>query len=433
MLLIPLCGGAQSIRQNNGEYVYHLSINGGKCRDLRSVYYPSFQQISAILGSSSSPSEKVRKISAIERRLPTRIQIADTLIRAQFTRPVPETNIEAMPVAAAHGAKDFDSLYDAIPALKSLPVKASPFFDVLYDCKEQHFFQNLRTPKTGFYPWTMIYDCDTVLEVGRPTDPAGKRILFFQSDLDIDADGSDGKRHGDPRSYSKDGAFQPETSYRWKENPNVPNPFLRKWQARRQNSDEKIKLLEAQLAKWKSMQTTYGHQVEDEIKKVENDLALERAESYQASNRINDVSRMRHLVGELDPFIVVPLSFTADLPVKYKNSQFAPRVGDYAMIFYGKKIYPAIVGDEGPQRKCGEASLAVARQIQKDNPRLQSRELSAESSPFWNLEVSYLVFPGTAKDPASRGEPDLKRWNRECAMILQELGGLAEGFTMHRW
>lgn len=433
LLLLPLLASGDTIKKINGDHVLHISKTHGKCRELRALYYPTFNQLNGVIASSVSVETKIRQIMALENKLPSRIQIADTLIRARFTRPLPETDIDAMPTAASSTAKEWDSLYDAIPGLKSLPVRPSPFFDVLYDFKEEYFLQNLRQKKEGFYPWTIIYDCDTVLELGNPTDPAGKRILFFQSDLDIDADGSDGKRHQDPRSYSKDGAFQPETSYRWKEKPGVPNPFLKKWEARRKNSEEKIALLQSQLAKWRSLKRAYGHQVEDDIKKAETELALEQAARYQAASRITDVSQMRHLVGELDPFIVVPLSFTSQLPAKYRNSPYAPKVGDYAMVFYGKKIYPAIVGDEGPTMKCGEASLALARQIRSDNPRLLSRQLSAENSPFWDLEVSYLVFPGTAKDPATWGEPNLANWNAECFNYIQALGGLAEGFEMHRW
>ena len=38
-------------------------------------------------------------------------------------------------------------------------------------------------------------------------------------------------------------------------------------------------------------------------------------------------------------------------------------VGDYAVVVFGDQIYPAIVGDVGPNDKVGEASLRIAQQI----------------------------------------------------------------------
>ena len=423
------------IRQRNGDYVIHTVTVSGKAREHRAVFYPAFARMEAILNGRDSPANKATKVQTIERQLPARIEVNGAMIRSYFARPIPELDIEAMPVAASFGARrdQYDSLYDAWPGLKKLPVRASPFFDALYDLKEKRFLASLREKRKGFYPWTMIYDCDTVLEIGDPGAPPGKRILFFQSDLDIDADGSDGERRGNPKEYSKDGAFQPETSYRWSETPRVANPFLEKWKARRENSGARIVQLEAELKKWQSMRPSYGHQIDDDIVEAQRRLNEERTAYSLASARIADVSGMRHLVGELDPFIVAPLSFNALLPSRLRGSAFIPGVGDYALVFYGKKVYPVIVGDQGPQQKCGEASLALARQIRHDNARLRSRKLSAEFSPFYDLEVSYLVFPDTAPPSSKWGEPDLEKWNRDCSHLIEGLGGLAEGFEMHHW
>jgi hypothetical protein len=110
---------------------------------------------------------------------------------------------------------------------------------------------------------------------------------------------------------------------------------------------------------------------------------------------------------------VVPGTFThgAD-PVK---------VGDYALVVFGDAIYPAIVGDVGPNDKVGEASLRIAK------------ELNALATPYNrpvdDLKVSYIIFPGTAEKPF--GPPDLDKINARCETLVKEIGGAS--VPLHRW
>lgn len=422
--------GQQKLIKVGKDYVHHTSRVGGKCRDLRATYYPTFDKINKTLEGSASTSEKIRQIKQLEDQLPTRVDVSDTIIRSRFTRPTPETNIAALPTGVGYGSTQFYSLYDAMPGLRRQPAKLSPFWDVLYNTKEKDFLANLRVKRDGFYPWTIIYDCDTVMEIGDPKAPDGQRILLFQSDMDIDADGSDGERLSSPSDYGKDDQFQPEASYRWREAPRVENPFIQKWATRRDQAWDNAARLEAHLKVWDSIKPKYGHQIDEDILKVQKQLTKEKAEANYAAGRVRDITLDRHYVGELDPFIVVPHEWTE---VTYKDSPFAPSVGDYALVFYGKKVYPCLFADQGPIMKIGEASFALARQIREDNPRLMERQITASFSPIYDLGVTYMIIPGTAKPKSSWGLPDYERWNRECAEIIKNLGGLADGFELHRW
>ena len=53
---------------------------------------------------------------------------------------------------------------------------------------------------------------------------------------------------------------------------------------------------------------------------------------------------------------------------------------------------------------------------------------SANARPVSDLNVAYLVFPGSA-DPA--GPPDLDRWNARCAELLAEIG--LKDIPLHNW
>jgi hypothetical protein len=48
-----------------------------------------------------------------------------------------------------------------------------------------------------------------------------------------------------------------------------------------------------------------------------------------------------------------------------------------------------------------------------------------------DLKVSYVVFPGS-RNP-ERGPPDYKQWRERCEELLEEIGGLGEGYALHEW
>src|SRR5205823_907662 len=89
----------------------------------------------------------------------------------------------------------------------------------------------------------------------------------------------------------------------------------------------------------------------------------------------SDADRMP--IGTTDPYIGVPGAFA--------HGNDAPKVGDYALVVFAEAVYPAIVGDIGPNDRVGEASLRIAKQI---------NGLSTPyNRPVSDLKVTYLVFP----------------------------------------
>mgnify|MGYP003694724771 CR=1 FL=1 len=89
------------------------------------------------------------------------------------------------------------------------------------------------------------------------------------------------------------------------------------------------------------------------------------------------------------------------------------KLGDYALVIFGNSIYPALVGDVGPNDKVGEASLRIAKEI---------NTLSTPyNRPVSDLKVTYLIFPDTADKPF--GPPDLEKLQARCETLVKEIGG----------
>ena len=106
-----------------------------------------------------------------------------------------------------------------------------------------------------------------------------------------------------------------------------------------------------------------------------------------------------------------------------RRDKFGPKVGDYSVVLHKGILYPAIVGDAGPSFKVGEASLRMARQIDK------------RSSSYWRpvseLSVTYICFPGTRKKP--HRAPDYHDIRENCVSLLNEIGGVKEGVELFHW
>jgi hypothetical protein len=90
-------------------------------------------------------------------------------------------------------------------------------------------------------------------------------------------------------------------------------------------------------------------------------------------------------------------------------------------VVYGDAIYPAIVGDVGPNDKVGEASLRIAKEI--------NALATAYNRPVSDLKVSYIIFPGTVEKPF--GPPDLDKIHARCEALVKEIGGAS--VPLHRW
>ncbi len=283
------------------------------------------------------------------------------------------------------------SLPDALPGLAPLleTANVSPAFEELYNRKVAFNLTRLTRLDTLLNRHN-FYDCETILEL--QNGETGRRALLLQGDMDVNTDGSDGDRN-----FTVDGSsqfFQPQTSYRWKRLTDRPNPFLETTKRLLAEAEEEYKIVGLPMEKNRELEATIAH---------------EKATLYE-------IDVYSFLISGADPFIVLP-----GFMIRDATGPFAPKIGDYAAVIYDDTIYPALLGDVGPSFKMGEASLRLTKHL---NPKS-----SAYSRPVSSLEVSYLVFPGTAE--ATPGPPDLALWHAKVTDLLAELG--LNPSKIHQW
>src|SRR5262245_3434096 len=266
------------------------------------------------------------------------------------------------------------------------PDPVSPLYTQLYDTKVRMLRENLARLDLLLSRHN-FFDCQTVLQLQHPQ--THRKALLLQADMDVDADGSDSDRMsigtGTPAN------FKPSTSYRWPKKTPEPNPYL-------SATEDGLKRAEAEFA----LSTTTPARKRD----LRNVIAQLRAE-------VGTLKKYSFLIGATDPFVVVPGSFMhGSDPVK---------PGDYALVIFGDSIYPALVGDVGPNDKVGEASLRIAKEI---------NTLSTPyNRPVSDLKVTYLIFPQRADKPF--GPPDLEKLQARCEALVKEIGGAS--VALHRW
>jgi len=232
-----------------------------------------------------------------------------------------------------------------------------------------------------------FYDCQTILQIQEPQ--THRKAFLLQADMDVDADGSDGDRLPGGSGVSTN--FKPFTSYHWPKKSALANPYL-------DFEEQRLKRYEDEAA-----QKT----VTPERKR---DLA---AGIKQVRLEIDALKHFSYFIGATDPYIVVPGSFT--------RAKDGPKVGDYAVVVFGKEIYPAIVGDVGPNDKVGEASLRIAKEV--------NNQATAYNRPVSELKVTYLIFPGSADNPF--GPPDFDKMQARCQSLIDEIGGAT--VPLHHW
>jgi hypothetical protein len=282
-----------------------------------------------------------------------------------------------------------------LPGLVPMMDKAvvSPHFNTLYKDKTERLKRDA-TQLNELLTKHNMYDCETILNL---THPDGRKVFLLQAEMDVVSDGSDGDRLATmPDEIVKSANYQPFTSYGWKKTGTVANPMSAGWQERVKNANEELErpATTAERKKWLKERIAF----------------LKRG--------IEDMKYRSFLVAEYDPYIVISINLLTD-----RSDPFAPKVGDYAVVVHGNKLYPAIVGDGGPTFKVGEASLRLAKEI---NPAA-----TPYKRPVSDLTVTYLVFPGTAESP--KCAPDYAAWRSKCEGLLQEIGGLGEGAELHEW
>jgi hypothetical protein len=302
-------------------------------------------------------------------------------LKLQARLPSPNKTIEEL-------AKVSPELPTLLPGLATMlsPESVSPLYAQLYDTKVRMLHDNLAR-LDSLLSRHNFFDCQTVLQLQHPQ--THRKALLLQADMDVDADGSDSDRM--PISTGTPANFKPSTSYRWPKKTPEPNPYLAA-------TEDGLKRAEAEFA----LSTTGPARKRD----LRNVIAQLRAE-------IGTLQKYSFLIGATDPFIVVPGAFLhGSDPVK---------LGDHALVIFGNAIYPALVGDVGPNDKAGEASLRIAKEI---------NTLSTPyNRPVSDLKVTYLIFPETAEKPF--GPPDLEKLQARCETLVKEIGGAS--VPLHRW
>lgn len=297
--------------------------------------------------------------------------------------PRPATSLEDVQVANAR----LPGLLPSLPQLLET-ARVSPDYQKLYDLKLDWLKDRLEKIEQILSRHN-FYDCDTILQLKHPE--TGRRALFVQGDMDVNVDGSDGDRN-----VEVDGSgqfFQPQTSYRWPKTTDRPNPFIKRF-------EERMAEAEAELAK-------------PDTKEVRRQELTDRIAA--SKRQIADLKSASFLISKTDPTIVLP-----GFMMRGEGAD-VPKVGDYAVVIHGDKMYPTIVGDAGPSYKVGEASLRLCDEIRKTGTPL--------ARPVSDLAVTYLVFPGSAEE--KRSAPDLDRWHARCAELLAEIG--VPDAPLHRW
>jgi hypothetical protein len=227
-----------------------------------------------------------------------------------------------------------------------------------------------------------FFDCNTMLELTGTS--SGRKALLIQAPMDVNTDGSDADR-----TYAVDGSgasFQPFTSYRWLKRTDRPSQFL----ADREN---RAKTLQAEFD---------AKGTPPDRKKVI------REQIDEVQRQITDLKRYSYLVAMNDPFIVLP-GFMMRPPAL----PFTPKFGDYVVVIFRGKLYPALLGDAGPSYKMGEGSLRLATTL--------NAKANAQNRPVSDLAVTYVIFPGSAEPQP--GPPDLTQLRSRCESLLGEMGG----------
>jgi Fungal chitosanase of glycosyl hydrolase group 75 len=323
--------------------------------------------------------ETVPGADATTERVDPESYVLDLKLQARV--PSPNKTIEEL-------AKISPRLPALLPGLAAMlsPDPVSPLFAQLYETKVKMLRENL-VRLDLLLSRHNFYDCQTVLQLQHPQ--SHRKALLLQADMDVDADGSDGDRM--PVGTGAPTNFKPFTSYKWPKKTPALNPYLAP-------TEEKLKSAEDEFA----LRTTTSERKRD----LRNAIAQLRAE-------VGTLQKFSFLIGTTDPYIVIPGAFT--------HGHDTAKTGDYAVVVFGDGVYPAIVGDIGPNDKVGEASFRLAKEV---NP-----QSTPYNRPVSELKVTYLIFPGTAETPF--GPPDLEKLQARCQKLVDEIGGVT--VPLHHW
>jgi len=302
-------------------------------------------------------------------------------LKLQARLPSPNKTIEEL-------AKVSPQLPMLMPGLAAMlsPDPVSPLFAELYGQKVKVLRERLSRLDLLLSRHN-FYDCQTVLQLQHPQ--SHRKALLFQADMDVDADGSDADRM--PTGTGAPTNFKPFTSYRWAKKTPSPNPYLAATEERLRHAEDESALPAT---------------IPDRKRELRTAITELRSEIFT-------LKKFSFLIGATDPYIVIPSAFA--------RGHDAAKVGDYALVIFGDAIYPALVGDIGPNDRVGEASLRIAKEI--------NAAATPYNRPVSDLKVSYLIFPGTAETPFE--PPDLNKIQSHCQKLVDEIGGAT--VSLHHW
>ena len=311
-------------------------------------------------------------------------------VTLQLSAPKPVTSLDGL-MAVQPGISSL------LPGLSEMitTARVSPHFEKLYANKEARIRKNI-LQLDKLLSRHNYFDCETFLELRHPK--SGRHALLLQAEMDVVSDGSDGDRLPEmPEKIVNSAFYQPTTSYGWPKKSSTPNPL--------------IVGIEARVKKAKEEYAVPGLSAE---KNAELKATID-----EGTRQIAELKRRSFLIAEYDPFIVLPVFVILDKA----DSPYKVRVGDYAAVIHENRIYPAILGDAGPDFKVGEASLRIGKEIDaRTNPYRR---------PINDLKATYIVFPGSAEE--TKDAPNLVHWQKRCEELITEIGGLGPGVTLHVW
>ena len=167
----------------------------------------------------SSFQAEAGRLASVERET-----AASYALDLQLAIKVPVPSRTATELAAS--APLLAGLLPKLPALLE-SAAVSKFYYGIYQNKTDVLRQNLQR-LDALLPRDTFYDTETILEL---EDPQSKRrALLLQTDMNVDADGSDPDRTLE--IDVSDPTFAPLTSYRWPRRTAAPNPLLQVYQDR---------------------------------------------------------------------------------------------------------------------------------------------------------------------------------------------------------
>lgn len=296
------------------------------------------------------------------------------------------------------------NLTTLLPGLKGMIDNGS-----VSDCYQMVYDRKVRQVKTGYFPTDHNFlDCETAMNLVH--SESGRNVFLLQADMDVVTDGVDAARAPNVEDYDfarGSNSFLPITKYGWYKGDAPPNPFIEYYpEALKELEKVRAELLKRaesdKGAIWRRMLETCDEQIRV-VKGRGNGSSIQ---SWMKSSR--------YLMATEDPFVVLPMSW-----FKVKGT---PGTGDLCAVIYGNRIYPAILGDSGPDTKVGEASIKLANQL--------NSKASGTQRAISNVGVTYLFFPGTK---LNSGNLDYAQWRERIIELLGEIGGVSSEDAVHTW